>query len=438
MTTVKTRFAPSPTGFLHVGSARTALFNWLYARNQGGEFILRIEDTDLERSKKEFEIEILESLTWLGLNWDGDMKRQSERNPIYHKYAEQLLQKDLAYREGDAIRFKSPKSNIFWFDLVKGKIEFDGGLFDDLVIMKSNGTPTYSFACVVDDGEMQISHIIRGEDHISNTPKQLPLYDALGFKPPKFAHIPLILGEDRSRLSKRHGATSIRDFKQAGYLPQAMINYLCLLGWSPGNNQELISLENMVEKFSVKKIQTTNAIFDTKKMDWMNGEYIRNLDIAKLSELFFNILEEAGKNIEPYDQEWRHRFSELYRKRIFLLQDLVVESAFFFEEGVTIAEDGMEILKKDVRLASLLDKYADALSDATQFDHEHIESVTRAFMESQGVSGKEFIHPARIAATGRTVSPGFFETLSLLGKNIVVTRIKKTAHSLKINSPSVT
>lgn len=436
MTKVKTRFAPSPTGFLHVGSARTALFNWLYARNQGGEFILRIEDTDLERSKKEFEEEIIESLQWLGLNWDGTTERQSERNDIYRKYADQLLEQGLAYNEGDAVRFKSPKTNIFWYDLVKGKIEFDGNLFDDLVIMKSNGTPTYSFACVVDDGSMEITHIIRGEDHISNTPKQLPLYDALGFKAPKFAHIPLILGEDRSRLSKRHGATSIREFKKAGYLPEAMINYLSLLGWSPGNNQELITLPEMVKKFSVKKIQTTNAVFDTKKMDWMNGEYIRGFDTAKLSDLFFETLESAGKDVQPYNQEWRHRFAELYRKRVFLLHDLVIESAFFFEKDIVISDDGMEILKKDSRLAGLLDKYADELSGAARFDHEYIETVSRAFMEREGVSGKEFIHPARIAATGRTVSPGFFETLSLLGKETVVARLKQAADILKTSAQS--
>ncbi|MCA9396784.1 MAG: glutamate--tRNA ligase, partial [Candidatus Omnitrophica bacterium] len=332
--------------------------------------------------------------------------------------------------------FKSPQTNIFWYDLVKGKIEFDGSLFDDLVIMKSNGTPTYSFACVVDDGSMEITHIIRGEDHISNTPKQLPLYDALGFKAPKFAHIPLILGEDRSRLSKRHGATSIREFKKAGYLPEAMINYLSLLGWSPGNNQELITLPEMVKKFSVKKIQTTNAVFDTKKMDWMNGEYIRGFDTAKLSDLFFATLEAAGKNVQPYDRDWRCRFAELYRKRVFLLHDLVIESAFFFEKDIVISDDGMEILKKDSRLAGLLDKYADELSGAAQFDHEYIESISRTFMEREGVSGKEFIHPARIAATGRTVSPGFFETLSLLGKETVVSRLKQAAEILKTSAQS--
>jgi glutamyl-tRNA synthetase len=430
---IQTRFAPSPTGFLHMGSARTALFNWLFARHHGGTFILRIEDTDRERSKKEFEEEIIESLKWLGLDWDAPLVYQMDRLDIYHRYAEKLIAEGKAVREGDgqAVRFKSPKVMIGWDDVIRGRIEFDGNLLNDLVLLKSDGVPTYNFAVVVDDHEMGITHVIRGEDHISNTPKQIPLYAALGFEMPKFAHIPLILGEDRSRLSKRHGATSVRDYRAAGYLPEAIINYLALLGWSPGNNQEIIGLQEMIEKFSLERVQSTGAIFNIKKMDWVNGEYIRAFSPEKLKELFVQSLIDAGLVTAAPDAAWMDRFTALYRERVFVLKDLPAETAFFFRDEAPWDEEGDRVLKKDAKLSEIFVKYADCLAGLSDFGHESVEKASREFMAAAGVSGKQFIHPCRIAVTGRMVSPGFFETVSLVGKDRAVKRLRAAAEKLK-------
>ena len=433
---VITRFAPSPTGFLHVGSARTALFNWLYARHFKGQFILRIEDTDKERSKKEFEVEILESLKWLGIDWDGDVIHQTSRFDVYRRYADTLVKKNLAYAEGDALRFRSPKVPLSWDDVIRGKIEFDGKLFDDLVIMKSDGSPTYNFAVVCDDGEMGVTHVIRGEDHISNTPKQLPLYDALGFGLPRFAHIPLILGEDRSRLSKRHGATSIRDFKQMGYLPWAMVNYLSLLGWSPGNNQEVIGREEMIEKFELERVQSTGAIFNIKKMDWMNGEYLKVMPADKLKSEYLAVLRDAGVIQSDPPAEWMDRFVELLRPRIFVLKDLVEQARFFFQEDVQWSEEDGAVLKQNPKMGEVFARYADVLQGLGDFGTESVEIASRAMMQELGLSGKQFIHPSRIAITGRTVSPGFFETVSLVGKERSVRRLRAAAEKLGISVQS--
>lgn len=428
--TVKTRFAPSPTGYLHMGSARTALFNWLYARHHGGIFVLRIEDTDLERSRKEYEEEILESLRWLGLDWDGVVEYQSKRFEVYRKTADRLLKEDKAYAEGEALRFRSPKVRIGWEDIVRGRIEFDGNLLDDLVIMKSDGSPTYNFACVCDDGEMGITHVIRGEDHISNTPKQIPLYDALGYAAPKFAHIPLILGEDRSRLSKRHGATSVREFKGEGYLSEAVVNYLSLLGWSPGNDQEILTQKELIEKFTVERVLSTGAIFSKQKMDWMNGEYLRMKTNAELEHLFFKALADAGIDVADLDTVWRGRFVELYRKRIFVLKDLAEEARFFFCGEVSWNEEGETVLRGNPKMPEAFDRYADRLEALRDFSHDAVEAASREFMKEMGLSGKQFIHPARVAVTGRLVSPGFFETLSLLGKDKTVHRLRSAARKL--------
>jgi len=428
---VKTRFAPSPTGYLHVGSARTALFNWVHARHHQGEFILRVEDTDKERSKPEFEEEIIESLKWLGLDWDGEITHQSKRLEFHKQMADKLLKEDKAYAEGNALRFKSPKTTIGWEDVIRGHIEFDGKLLDDLVIMKSDGTPTYNFACVCDDGDMGITHVIRGEDHISNTPKQLPLYEALGYQPPLFAHIPLILGEDRSRLSKRHGATSVRDFKRDGYLPEAMVNYLSLLGWSPGNDQEIIHRKELIEKFTLERVVSTGAIFNIQKMDWLNGEYIREFPLDVLTRMFSQVLQDSGAVKELPKNGWMERFTELYRKRIFVLKDLPEEAAFFFKDEVEWNDEGAEVLKKHDDLSEVFSGYADQLESLDDFGHESVEKASRDYMKKKGLSGKQFIHPARIAMTGRLVSPGFFETVSLLGKELSVKRLRAASQKLK-------
>ena len=304
MAEVRVRFAPSPTGYLHLGSARTALFNWLYARNRGGKFILRVEDTDSARSKKEFLDEILESLKWLGLHWDEKIYFQSERFEVYRKYADKLLKEDKAYKDGDAILFKMPKGEKVWFyDLIHDKIEFNTDELKDEVLIKSDGTPTYNFACAIDDAEFKITHIIRGDDHISNTPKQFMIYKALGLQPPKFAHMPLILGPDKAKLSKRHGATAIAEYRKMGYLPEALVNYMVLLGWSPGGNRELISGDELVKKFSIKSVGKVQSIFGIDKLNWLNSQYIRNYDPGKLCDMLAPSLMEAGVFDENFDRE---------------------------------------------------------------------------------------------------------------------------------------
>src|SRR3989338_1361608 len=268
---VRVRFAPSPTGYLHIGGARTALFNWMYAKAHGGQFILRSEDTDKARSKPEYLDEILDSMRWLGLNWD-EFYKQSDRFDLYRKHAQKLLDEGKAYKDGEAVLLKMPQQQIKIYDLIRGEITVDSAEIKDQVLLKSDGSPAYSFACVVDDALMQISCVIRGEDHISNTPKQIVIYEALGFKLPKFAHLPLILDDERARLSKRAGAVAVTDYRKQGFLPEAVVNYLMLLGWSPGDNKEKIDLAQAVKKFSIKRINKAGAAFSMDKLKWLNGQ----------------------------------------------------------------------------------------------------------------------------------------------------------------------
>lgn len=429
MTDTRVRFAPSPTGYLHIGSARTALFNWLFARNSGGKFFLRIEDTDKERSKDEFLEEILSSLKWLGLNWDGELVYQSKRTAYYRELAEQLVKKDLAYYEDQAIRFRVPKTGkIVVRDLLHGDIEFDTALFEDLVIFKSDGSPTYNFAVVCDDADMKITHVIRGDDHIANTPKQLPLYEALGFTKPIFCHIPLILGEDRSRMSKRHGATSIREYREAGFLPETLVNYLSLLGWSPGNNQELMTTAEIVQKFTLKRVLKTGAIFSKDKLEWMNGQYLRKLEIPALAEKLKPYA--VAKGYWPsagHDEAWFVRLAGLLRERMSALSQFPDLASYFFEDTIQYSADARAELAKDERLKNVFVKYADCLATIEPFDFKAIEEKSRAFMTEQGLSGKEFIHPCRVALTGRTQSPGFFETVALIGRARAMERLRQAA-----------
>lgn len=288
---VKVRFPPSPTGFLHIGGARTALYNWLFARHNNGKMVLRIEDTDRQRSTEEATQAILDSMTWLGLDWDEGPYHQSERLEVYNEHVEKLLKDGKAFyvddpEKGRAVRFKITDELTGFDDMVHGNIKSDTSLLEDFVIQKADGFPAYNFACVVDDGVMGITHIIRGDDHLSNTPRQIALYKALGFDLPKFAHIPMILGEDGSRMSKRHGATSVTDYRAKGYLPDAIVNFIALLGWSPGHDQELLSRQEMIEKFTLKRVNKTSSQFDFTKLDWMNSKYIQNLPVGDLvSEL---------------------------------------------------------------------------------------------------------------------------------------------------------
>ncbi|MBI4974588.1 MAG: glutamate--tRNA ligase [Candidatus Omnitrophica bacterium] len=311
---VRVRFAPSPTGYLHIGSARTALFNWLYAEHNKGSFLLRIEDTDKARSKDEYLEEILGSLKWLFMNWGEEPVFQSKRFDIYKRYAEESVTKGASYREGSAIIFKVEKGKkVFFDDMIHGRIEVSTDDIKDQVLIKSDGTPTYNFACVIDDVEMKISHVIRGDDHISNTPKQILLYETFKFPIPNFAHIPLILSKEGGRLSKRHGATSIFEYRNQGFLPEALVNYLALMGWSPGDDREILSLEEIIKLFDVKDVNKTGATFDMDKLSWMNGQYIKNMPPKDLDSKVTNFLKEGDVMGGDIDKEKWTKIINIYK-----------------------------------------------------------------------------------------------------------------------------
>jgi len=423
---VRVRFAPSPTGYLHLGSARTALFNWLYARNRGGEFILRVEDTDKTRSKKEFLDEILESLKWLGLRWDEKVYFQSERFEAYRKRADKLLKEEKAYKDGDAVIFKMPKGEKVWFyDLIHDKIEFNTDELKDEVLIKSDGTPTYNFACAIDDAEFKITHIIRGDDHISNTPKQFMIYKALGLQPPKFAHMPLILGPDKAKLSKRHGATAIAEYRKMGYLPEALVNYMVLLGWSPGGNRELISGAELVKKFSIKSVGKVQSIFNIDKLNWLNSQYIRNYDPDKLCDILAPSLIETGVLDEDFDRGRFKKIIELFKKRFCNTREFIERVEYLFKDELKYEEGAREKYLSDESIKGHLRELGKKFQAEKDFAAKTLEDITRSFIDEAGLTGKQMIHPLRVAATGQTVSPPIFDILEALGKERVVERLKK-------------
>lgn len=417
---IRVRFAPSPTGFLHIGGARTALFNWMYARSQGGVFILRIEDTDAQRSKPEYLDEIMRSMTWLGLNWD-EYYKQSERFDIYRQYAAQLLQEGKAFKDGEAVVLKMLPDQVKIFDLIRGEITFDTETIKDQVLMKSDGTPTYSFACVVDDSLMNITHVIRGEDHISNTPKQIMIYKALGFKIPKFAHLPLIMDEEGGRMSKRTGATAVSDYQKDGFLPEAIVNYLMLLGWSPGNNQEKVGLDAAVKKFSIKKVNKAGAAFSMDKLTWLNTQYIKEMPTARLTELLLPFLKE--KNYEVSDRVWLENVVKLYQPRLSTLLDFLVWADYLFEEVKIPDEEKARHLTPDKKNGFL--DLAQALSGAPDFDFKTTEEIFRGIVAKLGIAAGDLVHPVRVALTGKTIGPGLFETMAVLGKEKTVKRLRE-------------
>ncbi len=439
MQEIRVRFAPSPTGYLHIGSARTALFNWLYARHLNGKLILRIEDTDLERSKKEFLEEILDSLKWLGLNWDGEPILQSARLDIYRKSAKQLLDKGLAYeaqgeirdKEGNIIKdskritqkaiiFKVPQKIITINDLVHGKIEIDSSTIKDQVMIKSDGFPTYNFACVIDDTDMGITHVIRGDDHISNTPKQLLFYEAFGFKAPEFGHVPLILGKDRSRMSKRHGATSIREYKQAGYLPEALVNFISLLGWAPGNDREIMPVTDIIKEFDIKNVKSVNAVFDTDKLNWMNSEYIKALDVDTLTPLIKEFLDK--EDLEGLDELNLKKIVKLFTIRIKTLGEFKQEAGYFLKDNLEYDAEQLAKLAHRPNIKENLIKFRDTLSGLNEFTILNTEEALRNLAKELNISAGELIHPSRFILTGKSVGPGIFDVFELLGKDRVLKR----------------
>jgi glutamyl-tRNA synthetase len=426
---IRVRFAPSPTGNLHIGGARTALFNWLYAQAKQGRFILRIEDTDKVRSKKEYLDEILESLQWLGFNWD-EIYYQSQRFQIYNEYAQTLLIEGKAYVEkskekGEAVIFKVLPQAIKINDLIRGEIEFDASSIKDQVLIKSNGTPTYNFACVVDDATMNISHVIRGDDHISNTPKQVLLYQALGFPVPEFAHLPLILGQEGGRLSKRTGATAISDYRKSGYLPQALVNYLLLLGWAPGGNREIIDIQEAIKLFDISNANKTAATFDPDKLNWINNQYLKNEDTRKLTDQIIPLLINR-KYIQEnnFDRNYLISLVKLFQGRINTLEDFLEWADFFFLEDIKIDPNAEEkFLRQDLSKEFTL--FIERLEALKQFDIVTIEEAFRSMVKELNIEAKALIHPIRVALTGKTVGPGLFEVVYYLGKERVKTRLIK-------------
>jgi len=417
---VRVRFAPSPTGFLHIGGSRTALFNWLYARAKGGKLILRIEDTDRERSKQEYVDEILASLSWLGFLWD-EIYYQSKRFSLYREQAERLLKEKKAYIEktegrGEAIIYKVTPQKIIIRDLIRGEIEFDADTIKDQVLIKSDGTPTYNFACVVDDAAMDITHVIRGEDHISNTPKQALLYQALGFTIPQFAHLPLILGEEGGRLSKRTGATAISDYRKMGYLSEALVNYLLLLSWAPGDNREVIDINQAISLFDISDVNKTAAAFDMKKLDWMNNQYLKKASAQTLADQLTPLLIEKGYiSKDNFDRDYLISLVKLFQGRLSVLNDFLDWADFFFVKEIKIDPQAREkFLSRD--LSKEFTFFIKRLETLDKFDIANIEASFRELVKELKIEAKTLIHPIRVALTGKTIGPGLFEVIYYLGK----------------------
>ncbi len=420
---VRVRFAPSPTGFLHIGSARSALFNWLFAHHEKGSFLLRIEDTDKARSKDEFLEEILESLKWLGMEPDEPLVFQSERLDLYKKTAERLLKEDKAYKEENAIRFKMPKKKIKFNDICRGEIEFDSEVLKDEILIKSNGFPAYNFACVIDDADMKITHVVRGDDHISNTPKQIAIYEALAYPMPNFAHIPLIMGPDGGRLSKRHGATSIMEYKEMGYLSDTLVNFLALMGWAPAGDREILPVKDIIKEFTLEKVNKTSAIFNIDKLNWLNGQYIKDKDPKELLELLVPFLKKDGIIGEDFNREKMLRLIELYKVRMKTLTDFTGHVKVFYTDKVDRDPEAVKKhLENEKSRANLLE-WKKRLAKTTPFLKDNIEKSCRNTAAELHIKPAELIHPARVAISGTTAGAGLFEMMEILGKETVFQRI---------------
>ena len=489
---VRVRFAPSPTGYLHIGGARTALFNYLFARRNGGTFILRVEDTDRERSTQESVAAIYEGLRWLGLAWDEGPEKggahgpyfQSERLPRYAEAAKRLLTEGKAYRcfcspeelqarreaqlkrgeppkydrtclrlpagesdaraaRGDAhaIRFRMPDEGATtWPDAVRGDVTFQNATLDDLVIFRADQHPTYNFAAVVDDTAMEISHVLRGDDHISNTPRQIRLYEALGLTPPVFAHLPMILGPDGTRLSKRHGAQSVTEFRDAGYLREAMINFIALLGWAYDGEREIFTLDELAQVFTLERVSKNPAIFNYEKLDWMNGEYFRALPIETRVDLVIAHLRETNAlPAEAFaDRAYVTRAVEAVGDRMKRPQQFLEYAAYLFVDRVEPESGPWSELQAKVGAAARLRKFADLLESGVAFEHDALDQASRALATELGVKFGDLVMPARIALTGKKVSPGIFDVIMLLGRERAARRLRDMAERLESASPAAT
>jgi len=411
-----------------LGSARTALFNWLYARHTGGKFILRIEDTDLVRSDAKFLAEILADLKWMGLEWDAEPIFQTHRFEVYRKEAEKLLNEGKAYREGEAIIFRVEKGKTIELDdLIHGKIIFNTDEIKDQVMIKSDGSPAYNFSCVVDDMFQGITHIIRGDDHVSNTPKQVLFYHAFGKTLPSFCHIPLVMGADGAKLSKRHGAVAVEEYKKEGILPEALANYLILLGWSPGGDREIISLEEAAKIFDLKDMNGVQVRFDTEKLKWMNSEYIKTYDINKLLPLIKEHLIFAGLDPEKLTEDRLKMLIDIYRVRIRTLNEFPKLTECFFTDSYSIEEDGMKKYLSSADNKANIKEFAEKLAGESDFSKENIEKICREISAARNLKAAQIIHPTRMAISGKTKGAGLFEMMELLGKDLVIKRLLKSA-----------
>ena len=478
---VRVRFAPSPTGYLHVGGARTALFNWLHARQTGGTFILRIEDTDVERSSSEMVQGILDGMRWLGLDWDEGPEIggphspyfQSERLDRYRAVVRELLAAGRAYRcfctpdeikarreqgetaqggwkydrrclslnESDirarvdggaphAVRFLVPEGETAFDDTVHGRIAFANTDIEDFVVLRSDGYPTYHLSVVADDVDMEVSHVVRGDDHISNTPKHVLIFQALGRPVPAFAHVPLILGTDKKRLSKRHGATSVMEYARQGILPEALFNFLVLLGWSPGGDREIFDKGDLIEAFSLGGISGGNAVFNPEKLVWFNQQHMQRLSADAVAERIEPLLREHGVWRDEFasaDRPWLLSLIELLKPRAKRLQDFATETPYLFSDTVVFDEAAVAKHLPTAEARDVLQALAAHLETVEPFERTSLEQAARAFAEQRGLKFGQVVHPARVAITGRAVSPGLFELMELLGRERTLKRLRSMA-----------
>lgn len=477
---VRVRYAPSPTGHLHIGNARTALFNYLFAKNQDGKFIIRIEDTDKKRNIEGGEESQLKYLKWLGIEWDESVDvggeygpyRQSERNEIYKKYYEQLLENGLAYKcyctedelekereeqmaRGEtphysgkhanltaeeqygfedqglkpSIRFRVPANKVFRFkDMVKGDISFESEGMGDFVIVKKDGTPTYNFAVAIDDHLMKISHVLRGEDHISNTPKQIMIYEAFGWDVPVFGHMTLIVNENRKKLSKRDESIIqfIEQYEELGYLSEALFNFIALLGWSPGGEEEVYSKEQLIEIFDAARLSKSPAVFDTQKLAWMNNQYIKQLELNELVSLSLPHLIKAGKVLENMSEEENERTRQLialYQEQMSYGAEIVSLTELFFKEEITYNEEAVAVLEGE-QVPEVLTVFVNELEHVEDFSADHIKASIKAVQKTTGQKGKNLFMPIRVAITGQTHGPDLPKSIAVLGKTTVISRLK--------------
>lgn len=469
---IRVRFAPSPTGYLHVGGARTALFNWLFARHHRGRFILRIEDTDFARSSEDMVEGIIEGLRWLGLDWDEGPYFQSQRLEHYQVFARHLLEKGKAYRcfcgisentpgmgeytgnggkhdcsdipksESDrradtgeqfAVRFRVPPGRTSFRDSIFGKIEVENKILEDFVLVRSDGIPTYHLVAVADDIDMGITHVIRGADHISNTPKQLLIYTAAGETLPEFAHLPLILGPDKQRLSKRHGATSVTAYADMGYLPEAFLNFLALLGWSPGDDRELLGREELIDLFSLKGVGRADAVFGIEKLDWFNSQYLRNAPVDRLRELVTAELQSSG-TAEPQapvlDRETMDARLELLKPRMRKLTDFSTLFKAFFVDEYEYDPAACKKFLKDPKLKDLIPKLLKQYKENSEFTLQSTEQTLRQLTDREKVKAGLLINAVRVALTGQGVAPSLFEVMVALGRDRTIERLGRLAEYL--------